>query len=173
MKELTIEKKAQRYDEAIEVARKINSGEGVAAPSDWTTCEVIFPELKESKDEKIRKELIRAFKSINTIKVWNGIERTDILAWLEQQGEQPTAWNEEDEDYTNDLIKYFSQNERLKNTKEDIVFWLKSLRMQNRWKPSDAQMDSIACAVRKMKESACYDSELVSLHQDLKKLKEE
>ena len=34
----------------------------------------------------MRKELIRAFKSLNTIKIWNGIERTDILAWLEKQG---------------------------------------------------------------------------------------
>lgn len=85
MKELTIEEKAARYDEAIDIARKINSGEGVAAPSGWTTCEVIFPELKESEDEKIRKALIRAFKSLNTIKVWNGIERTDILAWLEKK----------------------------------------------------------------------------------------
>ncbi|HAH18938.1 MAG TPA: hypothetical protein DCL29_08040 [Eubacterium sp.] len=29
--------------------------------------------------------------------------------------------SDDDEDYINDLIKYFSQNERLKNTKEDIV----------------------------------------------------
>ena len=42
---------------------------------------------------------------------------------------------------------------------------------QTAWKPSDEQMDSIDCAVRKMKESACYDSELVSLFNDLKKLK--
>ena len=44
---------------------------------------------------------------------------------------------------------------------------------QSHWKPSDAQMASITCAVRKMKESACYDSELVSLLNDLKKLREE
>jgi len=96
MRELTIEEKAARYDEAINIARKINSGEGVAAPSGWTTCEVIFPELKENEDEKIRKELIRAFKSLNTIKVWNGIERTDILAWLEKQGETFTKKDVDD-----------------------------------------------------------------------------
>jgi len=42
--------------------------------------------------------------------------------------EQKPAWSEEDEDYINDLIKYFSQNEKLKNTKEDVVVWLKSLK---------------------------------------------
>ena len=57
--------------------------------------EIIFPELKESegKDEKIRKALIRAFKSLNTIKVWNGIERTDIIDWLEKQGEHANFRN--------------------------------------------------------------------------------
>ena len=49
--------------------------------------EFLIPELKESEDEKMRKELIRAFQSLNTIKVWNGIERTDIIDWLEKQSE--------------------------------------------------------------------------------------
>lgn len=94
MKELlSIEEKATRYDEAIDLARKINSGEGVPAPPGWTVCEVIFPELRESEDERIRKALIRAFKSLNTIKVWNGIECTDILAWLEKQGEHANFRN--------------------------------------------------------------------------------
>lgn len=44
-----------------------------------------------SEDEKIRKELIRAFKSLNQVKTWNGIERTKILALLEKQGEQKPA----------------------------------------------------------------------------------
>jgi hypothetical protein len=59
---------------------------------------------------------------------------------------------------------------------DKAIDWLKSLKdriqPQPQWRPSDAQMASITCAVRKMKESACYDSELVSLYQDLKKLKE-
>lgn len=90
MKELTIEEKAARYDEAINIARKINSGEGVAAPSGWTTCEVIFPELKESEDEKIRKALLRFHKS--TIDI-DGIKGGDILAWLEKQGEHANFRN--------------------------------------------------------------------------------
>lgn len=45
-----------------------------------------------------------------------------------KRSEQKHAWSEEDEDYINDLIKYFSQNEKLKNTKEDIVIWLKSIK---------------------------------------------
>lgn len=54
----------------------------------------MFPELVDGKDERIRKELVRAFESLNTIKVWNGIERTDILAWLEKQGVKNEASSE-------------------------------------------------------------------------------
>lgn len=57
MEELSIEEKAKRYDEAIERAKhyqKVNGSAVILA---------IFPELKESKHEKIRKWLI------NTIEV--------------------------------------------------------------------------------------------------------
>ena len=83
MKELTIEQKAQRYDEALEKAKELIV---TSAAYDKFTIERIFPELKETEDERIRKALIRAFKSLNTIKVWSGIEHTDIIAWLEKQG---------------------------------------------------------------------------------------
>ena len=81
-------------------------------------------------------------------------------------------WSEEDEDYINDLIKYFSQNERLKNTKEDIVIWLKSLRPQNRWKPSDEQMEALDSATENCAYSEYQDC-LRELIGQLKKLREE
>ena len=50
MKELSIEEKAKRYDEAIERAKEINN-EQQAQPFDVMTR--VFPELKESdEDEK-------------------------------------------------------------------------------------------------------------------------
>ena len=75
----------------------------------------------------------------------------------------------------NDFESFLEEN----NYKDDLEFQLCDLEMafnagkELQWKPSDAQMASITCAVRKMKESACYDSELVSLFNDLKKLREE
>ena len=47
-----------------------------------TALETVFPELKESEDERIRKGLIRFHKS--TIDV-DGIKGEDIIAWLEKQ----------------------------------------------------------------------------------------
>jgi len=82
MKELSIEQKAQRYDEALENARHYHSEMG-----DDVKCvlEECFHELKESENEKIRKALIRFHKS--TIDI-DGIKGDDILAWLEKQGGQ-------------------------------------------------------------------------------------
>ena len=83
---MTIEEKAKAYDEALELARdyykanlKLNNAD------ENLLLEDIFPELKESEDEKIRKALVRFHKS--TIDI-DGIKGTDILAWLEKQGEQ-------------------------------------------------------------------------------------
>ena len=71
MKELTIEEKAKRYDEAIERAKRAHNSaksdkeNGVTDKiTEYTIqlTETIFPELKESEDEQIRKELIDYLK---------------------------------------------------------------------------------------------------------------
>ena len=96
---MTTEERARAYDEALEKARKINSGEEVAAPEGWSICEVIFPELKESEDEKIRKVLVGWFKSYKEegtcgAETFNGIPTDDIIAWFEKQGEQKKDFRE-------------------------------------------------------------------------------
>ena len=60
MKELTIEQKAKAYDRALEIAKawcKLDNND--LSNDDLKT---IFPELKESEDERIRKELIEYVK---------------------------------------------------------------------------------------------------------------
>ena len=84
MDELTTEQKAQRYDEAIKEASIAHKDEDRHLKA---TLERIFPELKESKDEKIRKDIISYLKSSTAIspKTW--------IAWLEKQCEQKPAEN--------------------------------------------------------------------------------
>ena len=83
-KELTIEEKAQRYDEAIKIAKKwYNKTE----PDSYTCIvESIFPELKESDDESIKnwikKELESKYVVDNTV---NNAMADKALAWLEKQ----------------------------------------------------------------------------------------
>ena len=80
------------YNEALERAKSAikDCGDNKGRIS---MIESIFPELKESEDERIRKVLVDFFKNYKTqeelgIKTFFGIKTNDILAWLEKQGEQ-------------------------------------------------------------------------------------
>lgn len=81
MKELSIEEKAKAYDEALaranEMIKSMTNIGGVAKVDD---IQHIFPELKESEDEKwIPKEIIKYLKE-------KGDFRSCWIAWLEKQG---------------------------------------------------------------------------------------
>lgn len=90
---MTIEEKAKRYDETLDRARKLHETCDSTAVVGW--CEYIFPELKESEDERIRKALIENFKwycgdFLETTK-WGKDDNLlvkDIITWLEKQGDQ-------------------------------------------------------------------------------------
>ena len=86
MKELSIEEKARRYDEAIERAKsKIkNDKDHVLYEDDIID---IFHELKESEDERIRKVQLNYWRSVGG-KEWHGVPVQEAIAWLERQGEK-------------------------------------------------------------------------------------
>lgn len=97
MKELTIEEKAKRYDEAIEIARKIKDGESIDAPDGTIIPVVIFPELKEDEDELIwLKNYISEKIHYLSMDIRDYEDRLKLqklqksLAWLEKQGEKKT-----------------------------------------------------------------------------------
>lgn len=98
----------------------------------------------------------------------------EVCAPAPMEDKQKPAWSEEDERMYQSIMDDTVQENQLDDKQTE---WLRDIKERNfaqpqsQWKPSDAQMASITCAVRKMKESACYDSELVSLLNDLKKLK--
>ena len=82
----------KKYKEALERARNlhkdaIDMDENIRAKQ----CEIIFPELNESEDERISRE-ITEFILTHRIDTPNDIEDTDSwLAWLEKQGGQILA----------------------------------------------------------------------------------
>lgn len=58
MKELSIEEKARRYESALEKCRKLyKEAKAKEYTSDIEDYETIFPELRESEDERIRKAI--------------------------------------------------------------------------------------------------------------------
>ncbi len=81
------------YKEALERAKNlrkdaIDMSENIRAKQ----CEIIFPELKESEDEKIRKTIIRFFKDqySNETEMYDGsVTVGKAIAWLEKQGSEP------------------------------------------------------------------------------------
>ena len=83
MKELSIEEKARRYDEALKVLHKYDGANIMFSQS---LKEEMFPELKESEDERISGNIIA------TIHLYYGEpledEAKEMIAWLEKQGEQ-------------------------------------------------------------------------------------
>ena len=88
--------------------------------------------------------------------------------------EQTPAWSEEDETILkilNELVDTTPSKDFFGSTKEKCIFWLKSLRPQNRWKPSEEQLKALKEAVDEH-----FDIDggaLWHLYEDLKKLREE
>ena len=85
----TIEQKAKAYDEALEKAKSmidvLRKGEDILAVSD---LESMFPELKESEDDRIRKSLITFFQCFPYTSIESaGTTPTEVIAWLKKQDE--------------------------------------------------------------------------------------
>ena len=85
----------KKYKEALERATKAKNN---ASLSNGTlrVLGIIFPELKESEEERIRKALIEYFKSYKEIgtcgaETFSGIPTDNILAWLEKEGKEEYA----------------------------------------------------------------------------------
>ena len=93
MKELSIEEKAKRYDEVVAMAKECITYIPDEAVNKYMLN--MFPELKESEDERIRKVLrkrIIRYDPNNEILIKEeGISQKQFLAWLEKQGEQKSV----------------------------------------------------------------------------------
>lgn len=113
MKELTIEEKAKAYDEAVTKSIEFYTlCKKCGAKGTVDFLEDIFPELKESEDERIRKEIIDSIKELRLIGTPSYREKA--IAWLEKQGGQKSDWSEEDDlveelDY-DDYIRFFNEH---------------------------------------------------------------
>lgn len=90
MKELSIEQKAKRYDEALERVKELlsrcrNNRDRITMVYRVNDIESIFSELKKSEDEKIKEDLIEWISDFPDM-IWSGHYKKDVIAWLEKQG---------------------------------------------------------------------------------------
>lgn len=173
MKELSIQEKATRYDEALKEAVIAHKDEDRHLKA---TLERIFPELKESEDERISGNIIA------TIHLYYGEpledEAKEMIAWLEKQGEQKIktpeeslgidsdtynkivdeciygeqkpAWSAEDTFMVQRICKYLDASKKYYVDSSEVrecIDWLKSLKERYTWKPSDEQMKALKDAL--------------------------
>ena len=143
--------------------------------------EIVFPQLAESEDERIRKRLIEYFEGFRMGNVevrWEGLIVQEVLAWLEKQKEQkPAEWSEDiirkaikEVGLTQHQIDWFSIEEAKENryayketdgdtSYDHEIAWLKSLRpvskesLQPHWKPSEEQMKALNEIINTLAES--------------------
>ena len=126
----------KKYKNALEWARQIMNGETGFIRKE---VEEVFPELKESEDERIRKEIISALKYANHKGVYD-----KHLVWLEKQAEQKPAWSEEDNIILSRIIAdYERSNEEWFNAQKSLphgrkITWLKSLKERMKGKANEA-----------------------------------
>ena len=121
------------------------------------------------EDEKIAKTIINEFEQSSEWYCANGLTKEDCIAWVNKQ--MHTKWSEEDKKKVNNLYVLLDQmvSFNMLSNKDATEFkdWLKSLRPQNRWKPTKQQLSELRCVI-----SGCSfeTSVLVELEKNLKKL---
>ena len=94
---MTQEEKAKAYSKAVEKAKHEYSITTSEDRKQW--LEELFPELKESDDERIRKEILDYIDKSTGCKRW--------VAWLEKQGELVEINPSEFDSQLNKLLKQF------------------------------------------------------------------
>jgi hypothetical protein len=98
---MTIEEKAKAYDEALEKAK--NALQTDLHESGVWAIRRIFPELKESEDERIRKwliEMVEELRKANPTNAEHNGNCSEAIAYLEQQNEKKAI-----EDTVKNIIK--------------------------------------------------------------------
>lgn len=135
----------KKYNEALERARALRRE---AIEKDYVEdyvkdYETIFPELRESEDERIRKTLAEYFAPEVQLDFVRGVPIQKIRDWLEKQ--KPVIWSEEDEKMLARIIERGQSQIYMYETGllPEHIAWLKSLRpdiyknCNNRRKPGE------------------------------------
>lgn len=113
----------RKYKEAFNMAVLEHKSDNEAVRE---SIERIFPQLKEPGGEKIRKALMNFFDGWGD-KIWDsGIKYSEVVAWLQKQGDQKPAWSEEDKGVLLESISvlqsssYWVLADKLKSLKDRV-----------------------------------------------------
>ena len=134
---MTIEQKAKSYDEALKRAK---TAIDIAADKDLVkgVATTIFPELRESEDERIRKALI---DGVRQIRCKNDITQEQMIAYLEKQKEQKPAEQLGGTFTSYDMAKTFTEGQNY------VIAHPKKFGL---CKPAEWSEDTIRCGIREV-----------------------
>lgn len=166
----------KKYKNALTIAQsrfKIEKDESVL-----TCLGMMFPELRESEDERIRKAIVNLFEVASEAYLVEatGFKKEQFLSYLEKQKEQKLAeWSEEDEKQLDDIISIirgaYEHGITISETRHRNAYsWLNNLRPS--WKPSEEQMEVLLNAEGLVRANNYNENAkiLASLYEQLKKL---
>lgn len=122
---MTTEEKAQTYDAAIKQAKKELATCGSQDCDAYRQIIRLFPELKESEDEKIRKNCIH-FLELQKQHHAATFEIEECIAWLEKQDNVDKASYEIAEKEKDDFVsgQFIECRKSFDEFKEDNSYWL-------------------------------------------------
>ena len=149
----------------------------------WNPIPSAKKELMEKAAEKLSKEeYVKKFKALceaYEIKLPN--REYDIYGLCEDLHklfgdiQNPVEWSDEDENMRNLIIETLDDNSHyfpFKETKKKMMDWLKSLRPQSHWKPSEEQMTNLLRAEGRLRIEGenVLAGKLAEIYEQLKKL---
>lgn len=135
------------------------------------------PQSKQAwseEDERIRKEIVKFIKDNTLTYTHSGCEiQKRWIDYLENQKEQkeqkPTEWSEEDKHCIHQLILFCENCMQQDSEAIRCSTWLKSLRPQPHWKPSEEQIKVLDIAIRCGIQLGTWEEDILrSLLNDLK-----
>ena len=133
---MNTEKKAKAYDKAIEKAKEYLNSPRTCF--DIEQLYNIFPELRESDDEVIRKAILELIRQSSEI--LDKQNQNNMITWLEKQGEKTSTWSEDDERIREELIKHLKdgvEGYMPAGSSEDYTRWLSWVEQQDKKKDNN------------------------------------
>ena len=175
----------KKYKEALEKARNIVNSINVGLIGK-DSFEVVFPELKESEDERNKRTLKEFLNAIlgtgakTYLGNWNKEDLINWISWLEKQNLKFKVGDLIINKDGNGKVKQILEATNFGYTTND-GFAIREIYEKNyrtceikdicQWKPSDEQMFDLKCAADS-NSNVLLGQSLLSLYNDLNKLKE-
>ena len=91
----------KKYKDALQRAKHaLDCDRNNLVSTDVPLIYSMFPELKESEDEEVRKALVDLVKcnERSGYTLLNNVSTSSMIAWLEKQGNSPIKWNKNTKD---------------------------------------------------------------------------